>query len=88
MFEKERMEKDVLNRLTWDQSLNKSDFSLVYIDRITKELIEEPMCVVVHCGDFFRLGTTTSIPVHRIRQFKHRGKIVWEKRRNKGKQDG
>jgi uncharacterized protein (UPF0248 family) len=93
MFEKEIIEKDVLNRLKWDQKLNITDFSMLYEDRFKiNKLVEIRISDINYLGgDFFTIiekdeddnDKTSEIPLHRIRQFRHNGKIVWNKRRNK-----
>jgi uncharacterized protein (UPF0248 family) len=80
MFSKERLEKDVLNRIRWDKSLNPNDFTITYLDRTAKELREVRYSDIKHCSDYF-IHDGSQIPVHRIRGVKYRGKLVWAERR-------
>lgn len=78
-FEKELMEKDALNRIRWDKSLNPEEFDIFYLDRIlglSKINFSE---IEIH-GDFFQIKESL-IPLHRIRRISWNGKTVWEKRR-------
>ncbi len=90
IFEKEIMEKDVLNRLKWDKNITSKDFSLTYEDRFKHEEQEINITDILYDGeDFFGItkleedGTKSisQIPLHRIRTFKNKGKIVWSKRK-------
>ena len=80
VFEKELMEKDALNRIKWDSTLNKEDFSVCYLDRISKKLIEVRYNELTVDGDFLIIEDK-SIPLHRIREIRYKGKVVWAKRR-------
>jgi uncharacterized protein (UPF0248 family) len=81
LFEKERLEKDVLNRITWDDSLKKDSFTVVHLDRVENKLLEIPFSDIAVDGDFFR-HEGSLIPMHRIRAVKYNGEIVWARRRN------
>lgn len=72
--------KDLINKILWDKSENKEDYSFFYIDRITKREMEikgsdikriEGSFIVVEKGP-----EETEIPVHRIIEVKKAGKIV------------
>ncbi len=80
MLEKERLEKDALNRIRWDDSLSPGDFTVTYLDRVTNRLFEVPYASIEHSGDYFTLDDS-QIPVHRIREIKHKGEVVWAKRK-------
>lgn len=93
IFEKEQTEKDVLNRLKWDASLDIADFDMAYEDRFKPNDLEIIRIWDINYpgGDFFTIiekdeedkDKISEIPTHRIRQFRYNGKIVWNKRRNK-----
>jgi uncharacterized protein (UPF0248 family) len=81
---KENLEKEVLSRITYDSNLNKLDYSIVYVDRISG--LKEIRFVDIEIdGDFFNTfddeGELHQIPMHRIRQIKKAGAIVWDKRK-------
>jgi len=80
MFDKELLEKDVLNRIRWDRRLNPEDFTVCYVDRFSSELKEVRYVDLILDGDYLLIGDS-QIPVHRIRQVKHKGKVVWAKRK-------
>ncbi|MBM3309595.1 MAG: DUF504 domain-containing protein [Candidatus Altiarchaeales archaeon] len=80
LFEKEKLEKDVLNRLLWDKKLDGKDFTVGYADRFKSRLAEIPYSEITLGGDFFR-HKESLIPMHRIREVKYRGAVVWAKRK-------
>jgi len=80
LLEKERLEKDVLNRIAWDDRLDGGDFEVAYLDRIKKGLVKVSYASISLQGDFFMSGESP-IPVHRIREVSFRGAVVWAKRR-------
>lgn len=78
LFRKETLEKDALNRIKWDRSLNPSEFSILYID--LGRLREVDFSDMELQGDFFKVEESL-IPMHRIRKIKWKENVVWEKRR-------
>jgi len=60
---------EVIKRIQWDPKLKKEDFTVVYEDRFIGDL-EVPLEEFVH-------GESKS---HRVRLFKCKGEIVWDKR--------
>lgn len=83
LFAKEALERDVLNRIRWDESLNPGDYSFTYADRFDYKENEVGVSDIIVEGDFFRHGESL-IPLHRIRRIFCRGNVVWDKRRNTG----
>jgi len=81
LFEKEKLEKDVLNRLMWDKQLDGRDFTLGFLDRFKSKLTELPYNSISLEGEFFK-HENSLIPLHRIREIKHKGVVVWAKRKN------
>jgi uncharacterized protein (UPF0248 family) len=81
MFEKERLEKDVLNRILWDNSLNPVDFTIHYLDRFREGLVEVRFNDVTLDGDYIVSGESR-IPVHRISEVRFKGEVVWRRRGN------
>lgn len=80
LFEKERLEKDVLNRIRWDKQLDKKDFSVGYLERFSGNLVYVPYNSITIDGDFFHSGDSL-IPMHRIREIRYGGEVVWAKRK-------
>ena len=75
--------KDLLNKIKWDKNLNPRDFSIYYLDRISKTLkrIKYPDIKKIE-GNFIileREGEETSIPLHRIRRVQQKGKVIWKR---------
>ena len=73
---------DLLNRLRWDKNLKPQEYVLVYIDRIEEKNYEIPLTAIARKGNFIMIlkqGKEQSIPLHRIRQVKRNGKVIWER---------
>ena len=73
---------DLLNKLRWDKNLKQEEYTIVYFDRIAEKGFEVPFTAIARHGNFFviRLGSKeTSIPLHRIRQVKRNGKVIWDR---------
>jgi len=79
-FEKEVMEKDVLNRIRWDLKLNPCEFSIYYADRTEGKLKHVNFNDIEIEGDFMKIDESM-IPMHRIREIWYKDKVVWNKRR-------
>ena len=72
---------EILNKIRWDKHLKPEEHTIVYFDRIAEKTYEVPFLSMGREGNFFTLeidGMKTSIPLHRIRQIRRKGKIVWE----------
>jgi len=80
LLSKEKLEKDVINRIRWDTKLNTQDFSIRYLDRMKNTLAEVPYTAITIDGDFFK-HEESQIPMHRIREIRYKGEVVWAKRR-------
>jgi len=63
-----RTSEDVYNRIMWDPSFNKAEYTICYEDRFIG-LMEVP----------FESFDHENIPFHRVQLFKHRGDIVWDR---------
>ncbi len=74
---------DLLNKIKWDKNLNKDDFSVVYFDRINKNKIEIAFVNIKNIeGNFMvvkRDEEEVNIPLHRIKQIKQKGNVIWER---------
>lgn len=73
----------LVNKIKWDKRENPKDYSLFYIDRITRKSEEikfkdikrvEEGLIVIDRG-----GEETNIPLHRIREAKKKGITVWKR---------
>lgn len=74
---------DLLNKIKWDQNLNPEEYVIVYFDRMDKSKKEIKFNKI---KDFNNLtlvleieGKEIEIPLHRIREVKKEGKIIWKR---------
>lgn len=73
---------DLLNKIRWDKNLKPEEYTIVYFDRIEEARFEVPFKSIARQGNFFVItkdGKETMIPLHRIRQVKRNGKLIWER---------
>ena len=73
--------KDLINKIKWDKRENPKDYSLIYIDLGKKKELAyidikrlESNFMIIE-----RNGEETEIPLHRIREVKKKGKIIWRR---------
>jgi uncharacterized protein (UPF0248 family) len=75
--------RDLLNKIKWDQNLKPEDYTLYYLDRISKTLKKLKYSDIIRTEGTFIIisieGEETSIPMHRIRRVKEKNKVVWER---------
>ena len=72
--------KELLNKIKWDKNLNPKDYSLFYLDRITNELKEIRYKDIKDIEDnFMILADDTNIPLHRIKEVRKQGKLIWRR---------
>jgi uncharacterized protein (UPF0248 family) len=64
-----KSQKDILDRIRWDTTLEEEDFVIGYLDRFLG-IIESPLAA----HDF------GEIPLHRIYYFKYRGTVVFDRK--------
>jgi uncharacterized protein (UPF0248 family) len=73
----------LVNKIKWDSREKPSEYSLFYIDRITKRMVEikykdikriEEGVLVLNRG-----GEETEIPLHRIREVRKKGEVMWKR---------
>ena len=72
---------DLLNKLRFDKQFNPEEYTLVYFDRLEEKTFEVKFTHISRKGNFITVlknGKEYSIPLHRVRQVKKLGKIVWE----------
>jgi len=74
---------DLINKIKWDKKEHPKDYTLAYLDRIQKKLIEIPYTKIKKLEGTFIIieqdGEETNIPTHRIKQVKKKGKIIWQR---------
>jgi len=73
---------DMLNKIRWDRNLKPEEYVIVYFDRIAETRFEVPFIAISRKGNFFVInknGQEVNIPLHRIRQVKRNGKVIWER---------
>ncbi|HZX44651.1 MAG TPA: DUF504 domain-containing protein [Candidatus Nanoarchaeia archaeon] len=74
--------KDYINKIKWSPGENSTEYSIGYWDNIEKKIIfidfNEIKTVV---GNFLSLDRAkeTYIPMHRIREIRKKGKVVWKR---------
>ena len=68
----------MLNKIKWDPRENPKDYTVFYLDRITRKLIEIKFGDIVIENTFMGFGEAM-IPLHRIKRVKMRDKIIWER---------
>lgn len=73
--------KEMLDKVRWDENENPEDYTIAYRDR--EELAEITYADIKRIEDEFMIvgvgGRETSVPLHRIRQIRKRGEIVWRR---------
>lgn len=74
-----RTAADVVRRIRWDPRLDPADFTVGYADRFAG-LREEPFTAFCWDAPLAALGPgVLAVPQHRLRFFRHRGRLVWER---------
>ncbi|XP_027716371.1 leukocyte receptor cluster member 9 [Vombatus ursinus] len=69
----------VIDRIRWDPHLDPADFSVGYLDRF-RGVQEEPFTAFCWDEELAALGPgVLAVPQHRIRYFRHRGRLVWDR---------
>ncbi|XP_012589004.1 PREDICTED: leukocyte receptor cluster member 9 [Condylura cristata] len=69
----------VIQRIRWDPRLDPADFSVGYIDRFLG-VREEPFGAFCWDEPLAALGPgVLAVPQHRVRYFRHRGRLVWDR---------
>ena len=74
---------DLLNKIKWDKREKPEDYEIYYLDRVSNELIGVPFELIKRIeGNFMvidRHSEEVEIPLHRIRQIKKKGVVVWKR---------
>ncbi|XP_036896550.1 leukocyte receptor cluster member 9 [Sturnira hondurensis] len=69
----------VIQRIRWDPRLDPADFSVGYVDRFLG-VLEEPFSSFCWDEPLAALGPDSlAVPQHRVRYFRFRGRIVWDR---------
>ena len=74
--------KDFLNKIKWSKKENPNDYKIGYWDNADKKLVSINFNEIKKIeGKFLLLNKEeeTYIPMHRIREVKKKGKVVWER---------
>jgi len=75
--------KELLNKIKWDKRENPDGYRIYYYDRVLDKLIEVKYNDILDIeGLFARImhnGRKIEIPLHRIKQVRKKGKLIWER---------
>ncbi len=74
--------KDFLNKIKWSKEENPDDYFIGYWDNVDKKLIFIKFNEIKKIeGNFLELdrGEETYIPMHRIKEVRKKGKLVWKR---------
>lgn len=74
---------DFLNKIKYDKRENPKDYTISYFDRILEKTLEIKFLDIKRIeGNFIILERgkkEVNIPLHRIREIRKKGKLVWER---------
>lgn len=73
---------DFLNKLRWDKNLKAEEYTIVYFDRIAEKSFEVLFTEIGRESNFMlirRNNQEVHIPLHRIREVRRNGNVVWER---------
>lgn len=70
--------KDFLNKIKWSGKFKPEELTVYYLDRIKNKLIEIDYKDLKIEGDFIILEDT-QIPLHRIKEIRRKGEIIWKR---------
>ncbi len=73
---------DLLNRIKWDKNIKLEEYTIAYFDSVAGKNFEVPFKNIIKEGNFMTIGVgrnKISIPLHRIRQVKRNGKLIWDR---------
>ncbi|MBN1544688.1 DUF504 domain-containing protein [Candidatus Woesearchaeota archaeon] len=75
--------EELINKIRWDKREEPADYSLFYLDRVTRKLIEIRYKNIKRVEEGFmvidREGVETNIPLHRVRKVTKKGKTTWQR---------
>ena len=73
---------DLLNKIKWNPKENPKNYTIVYYDRLLNKMLEVPFISIGRDEMFFIITVNNqrvSIPLHRIRQVKKKGLVIWQR---------
>jgi len=75
--------KDLINKIKWDKREIPEQYSFFYVDRISGKMNEIGFNDIKRIEGTFiiveREGKEIEIPMHRIREVRKEGKLVWRR---------
>jgi len=75
--------KDLLNKVKWDKKEEPSDYTVVYEDKLEKKYKEIAYNKIKKIEGAFmvldREGEEVNIPLHRVKQVRKNGMVVWNR---------
>lgn len=70
--------KQFLNKIKWSGKFNSKDIIIYYLDRIQNKLIEVKY-ENIKIEDNFLIIEDKQIPLHRIKEIRNKGVIIWSR---------
>lgn len=74
---------DLLNKIKWDKKEKPKEYEIFYFDRISKKLNEIKFKDIKRIEGTFmileREGKEVNIPLHRIKQVRRLGRLIWKR---------
>lgn len=78
--------QDLLSRIRWDREYGRGQFRIGYWDRVAGEVLYVDLSELAQDGDNSNLlnrvdedGGCHEIPLHRIREVWHNGRLIWQR---------
>lgn len=68
---------NILNKIKWDKNLNPNEYSLVYLDFNRK--VEIKFNEIKEISKNFISLEDKEIPLHRIREIRKKGEVIWKR---------
>lgn len=77
----------LLDRIRWDPAFGQGDFVIGYYDRVRRAIVEVPLArIQFDPGNRFSFtafdadGTAHDVPLHRVREVRRDGVLIWQRR--------
>ena len=71
--------KELLNKIKWDKKENPEEYTIHYLDRITQKLKKIAYTDIEEIEGTFMLVGESNIPLHRIKQVRKKGEVIWSR---------
>jgi uncharacterized protein (UPF0248 family) len=78
--------QDLLHRIQWDREFGSATFEVGYIDRVAGGTVRVPFRdlrlergQLVVQNLFEEDGTNATIPLHRVREVRRDGRLIWQR---------